>query len=273
VRRRRPVRVTAWERLVADAASDDLWMKLGMSAKRRAKETRLRTLIIVPLLALLIIAYFVATQRLFGASHWPQAIGFATALGMLRTSSRTTRFVQLKWRLLVRDRLRISWLDDLDGGERLKARHELWIRKIEGGSPTWHPYHLHFFWAFVLLMLGLAAWHAVLALGLGPFNTWRLAGPLLIVVLFAVLMRRGFSGFRQRRSLTRLQAGQCIDCGYSLAELPSRRLATRDGGSISVGPERCPECGCPWPMVPPRALEDVLGRGGREPPTMPSDSR
>ena len=41
----------------------------------------------------------------------------------------------------------------------------------------------------------------------------------------------------------------CPDCEYSLAELPD---AIELPGDERTGPAICPECGCPWPLIPPR---------------------
>lgn len=43
----------------------------------------------------------------------------------------------------------------------------------------------------------------------------------------------------------------CPDCNYPLGNLPSP-FAGASGPLIPSGPERCPECGTPWPMIPPR---------------------
>lgn len=41
----------------------------------------------------------------------------------------------------------------------------------------------------------------------------------------------------------------CVGCGYPLRELPDAIPPERTSGA-SIGPRRCPECGCEWPRVP-----------------------
>lgn len=43
----------------------------------------------------------------------------------------------------------------------------------------------------------------------------------------------------------------CPDCNYPLADLPSPFDAA-PGQQLASGPERCPECASPWPLIPPR---------------------
>jgi hypothetical protein len=111
---------------------------------------------------------------------------------------------------------------------------------------------MYFFW-MVLSIAAIMGWNALRAFGVTP-NGAEIIVPLLLWGSIGGLFV--YAKLGSRRHLTRLKGDLCIDCGYSLGELPAERLVTRDGGSVSVGPERCPECGCPWPMVPPRALED-----------------
>jgi hypothetical protein len=44
---------------------------------------------------------------------------------------------------------------------------------------------------------------------------------------------------------------RCPDCSYPLADLPTP-FDGAPGSPIPAGPERCPECGSPWPLIPPR---------------------
>ncbi len=56
------------------------------------------------------------------------------------------------------------------------------------------------------------------------------------------------------RRVKRVQASLtqrcCPDCGYSLVGVPPGLPALGERGH-AVGPARCPECGSPWPLVPP----------------------
>lgn len=53
-----------------------------------------------------------------------------------------------------------------------------------------------------------------------------------------------------KRARASLRLGRCPDCGYDLAGVPG--VSVRDGErAVSIGPRRCPECGAPWPLLPP----------------------
>jgi hypothetical protein len=48
----------------------------------------------------------------------------------------------------------------------------------------------------------------------------------------------------------RLKDGCCANCGYALRGLADAVVPSRIHG-VAIGPERCPECGMAWPLVPP----------------------
>lgn len=45
----------------------------------------------------------------------------------------------------------------------------------------------------------------------------------------------------------------CPDCRYSLVNLPSTPSPIQN--VVDLGPARCPECGSPWPLIPPALLK------------------
>lgn len=49
------------------------------------------------------------------------------------------------------------------------------------------------------------------------------------------------------RAVRAVRNRRCPDCNYDLSGLPD--AIEIDG--LSIGPDRCPECGSPWPLVPP----------------------
>lgn len=55
---------------------------------------------------------------------------------------------------------------------------------------------------------------------------------------------------RRRRCRLALEHTRCPDCGYDLKGAPEPIDRAILGG-LSAGPDRCPECGVPWPLVPP----------------------
>lgn len=43
----------------------------------------------------------------------------------------------------------------------------------------------------------------------------------------------------------------CPHCTYDLEGCPPG-IAVEDNYGLDIGPRACPECGCPWPLIPPR---------------------
>ncbi len=55
----------------------------------------------------------------------------------------------------------------------------------------------------------------------------------------------------------RLRRGRCPSCMYSLHSLDA--VTPDRTAGIPIGPERCPECGLAWPMVPPIIVSNADG--------------
>ncbi|GJM19836.1 MAG: hypothetical protein DHS20C14_20490 [Phycisphaeraceae bacterium] len=56
--------------------------------------------------------------------------------------------------------------------------------------------------------------------------------------------------FGDRHPITRARRSRsCPECGYSLTGSPDA-ISTELLGGVVLGPEWCPECGRPWPLVP-----------------------
>ncbi len=99
-----------------------------------------------------------------------------------------------------------------------------------------------------LLMVGfITAFTIVMLADLirSPLNAMPFGRIVMIfafpICLWTTIGLSKWYGKRLRRQLAdRLEAAQCCDCGYQL-EL----------GEDGLGPKRCLECGCPWPLVPP----------------------
>ncbi len=49
-----------------------------------------------------------------------------------------------------------------------------------------------------------------------------------------------------------LEGKACADCGYEVE--PGVLIETEPGVLVAIGPPRCSECGSPWPLVPPEAV-------------------
>ena len=67
---------------------------------------------------------------------------------------------------------------------------------------------------------------------------------VLVTIAARRARRRHFWGYWRA-----LELGFCPGCGYDLSGLS--HLESRGSTLLDVGPERCPECGAPWPLVPP----------------------
>lgn len=82
--------------------------------------------------------------------------------------------------------------------------------------------------------------------------------PLLSEASFgvaAVLVAIAYLTTRSERGVLReaIPKSLCPDCGYPLSEV----LPRFSGPGAGLGPERCTECGAPWPLIPPEGLGPV----------------
>ncbi len=99
---------------------------------------------------------------------------------------------------------------------------------------------------FWLPFLGFVVIVAVVPALLG-FNATM---PVLLFFIMPVVMMTFVFCMRPAVRVTRTLAfSLCPDCEYSLKELPD---AIELPGDERTGPAVCPECGCPWPLIPPR---------------------
>lgn len=55
----------------------------------------------------------------------------------------------------------------------------------------------------------------------------------------------------------RLEAGQCVDCRYEIELSPQAFLSSQKIIELLRRSSRCPECGVPWPLVPPACAAGV----------------
>jgi hypothetical protein len=135
-------------------------------------------------------------------------------------------------------------------GEELRQRRECWRRGASRPKPAAMA------WVYppsgTLMIAGFLGMAIGPLMYGGPLVTWGRSLPFLVPVgmVCAVVGSRALA----RRLLTRLgrslERGACPDCGYDLSRVPAAfPIETTAGGP--VGPRRCVECGCPWPLVPP----------------------
>lgn len=148
--------------------------------------------------------------------------------------------------VMSRQRTRPARIGD---GPVVRARQDAWVGMLRDKSDAarrarWsrHP-SLN-----GVMMVGLITAFSVAILGDAvrglsgsvPFGRIALAMafPICLWGTFGVMH---WYGRRMRRQLAdRIEQAQCCDCGYQL-----------DRGVEGMGPKRCLECGCPWPLVPP----------------------
>lgn len=74
-------------------------------------------------------------------------------------------------------------------------------------------------------------------------------GAAVLVVLIALFFYRGrYSGAEV------LSRRICPDCGYRLGDLRCE-INPDEVHGLWIGPRACPECGSPWPMIPPPVFD------------------
>ena len=172
-------------------------------------------------------------------------LGLATYLGAwayLRRSQADPRL-----RLLAIRRCQNRWLQGHDAAAILGRRRRRWNALFRERVPEYH--RLPEFWTAAEIML------VVWFLGLLLTSVIARPGFLFLLPLLGLLLARVLAGRVGDSARLRLEKHVCMNCGYSLLELPIRMLRTPNGSEEPVGPEHCPECGCRWPLIPPEPPE------------------
>lgn len=79
------------------------------------------------------------------------------------------------------------------------------------------------------------------------------------ILASAVLVSAGIARteFLRRRALRRLESRSCPDCGYRLQGAPAA-VAPKLLKGVPSGPVACPECGSPWPLIPPPTRDEII---------------
>jgi hypothetical protein len=88
-------------------------------------------------------------------------------------------------------------------------------------------------------------------------------------LMIAAAVRSTFVRHGIRR---RFESLCCPDCGYGLRDAEPAIPPERLGGILS-GPAACPECGSPWPLIPPPTRDEMLREAARRAPMRPSRQR
>jgi hypothetical protein len=134
-------------------------------------------------------------------------------------------------------------------GEEVRARRRAWLdgsTRPRGFNQRTRLMHLYPP-AVTLMYAGMSA------IPLGMFlNGWQAVMSLLAAA--GQWIGIGLGIWLPGRLLARLDRCArelaCPDCGYDLASVPGA-FALEATAGVPVGPRRCVECGCPWPLVPP----------------------
>lgn len=179
--------------------------------------------------------------------------------------SQNTRFRRLILMRTTRERTRsiAAALRSDDQAVRLQAECD-WIvrstqwRTFARGNITDDVFRtLHYRDSKVLagIFMGLVVFSSMAFNALVPFRQgpwWKsYLMPIGMLAYFGVLLAvRSVEKHRLRRLLVTLDGKACPGCAYPLE--PEMVPSLRKGeGPINLGPPRCPECGCRWPLVPP----------------------
>jgi hypothetical protein len=131
----------------------------------------------------------------------------------------------------------------------VRARRDAWVGMLRDTSDSprkarWsrHPHvngvmMVGFVTGFSMAILGDALRGVTNAVPFGRVGL-ALAFPVCMWGTFGVM--HWYSRRMRRQLADRIEQALCCDCAYQL-----------DRGMDGLGPKRCLECGCPWPLVPP----------------------
>jgi hypothetical protein len=132
--------------------------------------------------------------------------------------------------------------------DELARRRAVWSKPIDdlptqnSQAPTWGLVFTPKLW-----LIAFAAMLGVSAISITSRESSSLSF-IMINVLWAI------PTFSLKSSIKRLSScvanARCPDCSYALKGVPSRVLGTAEL-TLDLGPKRCPECGSPWPLIPP----------------------
>jgi hypothetical protein len=200
--------------------------------------------------ALLLAAGFVII-----AAGWPTAwTGWIAAGGPDRATA-----------ILRRARARVLREPAEDVAVVLAARRRHWNEEISRWPHRRFNSQRH--WIDPAFALAGIATGMVLFAGMIALGSLRIVFTL-VLAMYVPIMIHLWWGRRRRKALQRrlfdaLAAAACPDCAYSMREIAGRPVEADI--AFWPGPRRCPECGSPWPLVPPPTPnEKTADHAGRE---------
>jgi hypothetical protein len=94
---------------------------------------------------------------------------------------------------------------------------------------------------------------AFVLFGLAFVVLGRLAVAAVIGLLIWALVGQLTRNHRASRFAGALTHHTCPDCDYELGAIPAAIPPSLVGG-VNIGPAVCPECGSPWPLLPPMSM-------------------
>lgn len=258
-------RCCSWELFTASALSRDDFRSsrlkgrlLGGRAAARFYSQWLWLLVDIPLFLLLHLvaglsikdAGTVAALALAAYLIVMSAIMFDyTSPALVVASSRRTRFLRQGTRI-PRAPLKPDHYE-LIGAEVARRREECLrdLRKPPGWTRRMMMSYLDG-WGRTFIHLAISL-SLVLSLARIQLNFAPLLATLpsyaMLVSAIAAYLRMGAIAKRLKRSLSELT---CPDCSYPMTSIPAAIDPALSGG-VNIGPERCHECGCRWPLIPP----------------------
>jgi hypothetical protein len=133
---------------------------------------------------------------------------------------------------------RIHWRERL-AGLKYSQRNAFAYREF-----WWLSLPSLLFLAVYFFPRGMTMWFPV-----GAFAPFGFIAPFLLIQAFTFLVPSLVASRRLKRLRRSLEELSCPDCAYPLADFS---LGSWRGHQVQgLGPRRCTECGCPWPLVPP----------------------
>lgn len=156
-----------------------------------------------------------------------------------------------------RDRLSAA-MGDAQTADELVRRRKFWRLQLDNPDSGAHLTLMRMSWrslAITLLPLTLVVlliFEPIFLPGAIRSRSFRdvstsVAMMGLCIVLYSV---SNFAASRRKKALHRSTLSNvCPECAY---EQPRGTIGrTSDGTLVDFGPPRCPECGTPWPLIPP----------------------
>lgn len=251
VPRPRPIR---WDFLwLGYAADEDLRRVWPPRLRRKGRGLRVLGYVVSAVSVVGLAAWALATRQ--RALTGPLTGLFLLSVVALRAADQRRLFA-LPARRVARARLRTLRLAEPDLAKELERRRRFWHAALGSSRPN-HLQTPELAAVFAGLITMIAAVDQILRAYL--YSELH----VVFYVGFALGPTALFARRLAKRDHQRLADLACMNCGYPLADVPTA-WATAPGPPDAatdadapqpvlerLGPPRCSECGCDWPLVPP----------------------